>query len=391
MFEALRLREAGLHAVHRGVHGAAALLLPALACSNTDSTRLFDPRAGDPGPRPAPFLGFPEDARLAPRPENAADGNFPRLLSETGAFSDLGTLEPSPGVVPYDLRAPLWSDGATKLRWLSLPALGSIVTSNEAPWSVPPGTVLIKHFELALDERQPEVRRRLETRLLVAAQGGSFYGVTYRWNTDETDAELVLEGQTEQLAVVNAQGQQGQQPYFYPGARDCNTCHTAGAGFVLGLRTRQLNRGYDYGTGFAEYNQLLAWSAWGFLDRTFDEQDVEDAPRLAHIADDSQSLDVRVRSYWDSNCSMCHAGSAGTPAGWDARFSTPMAQRGLDRPPQMLNPDLPELLLTPGDPQDSYVFIRSASDETGLRMPPLGRNRVDAQYVDVLSRWIDSL
>jgi uncharacterized repeat protein (TIGR03806 family) len=392
MIEALRLRRVGLHHEPLASVPCASVLLVVLAsCSSTDSTRLYDPRAGDPGPRPAAFLQFPADTRQAPRPESGVPAHFPSLLSETGAFVDVRALEPSPGLVPYDLQAPLWSDGASKSRWLSLPELGSIVAADDAPWLVPAGTVLIKHFELALDERQPEARRRLETRLLVAAQSGSFYGVTYKWNADETDAEIVLEAQTEQLSIVDAQGQPRQQPYFYPGTRDCNTCHTPSAGFVLGLRTRQLNQELDFGTGFPALNQLLAWSVWGFLDRAFDEQAVQDAPRLANIADESESLDVRVRSYWDSNCSMCHAGNAGTPVGWDARFSTELAERGLDQPPQMLNPDLPGVLLDPGDPEGSYVFVRSATSETGLRMPPIGRNRIDAQYVDVLARWIESL
>ncbi|MEY2936063.1 MAG: hypothetical protein RL033_6812, partial [Pseudomonadota bacterium] len=194
-----------------------------------------------------------------------------------------------------------------------------------------------------------------------------------------------------QLSILDAQGQARQQPYFYPGTRDCGTCHTPSAGFVLGLRTRQLNHELDYGTGYPALNQLLAWSAWGFLDRSFDEQAVQAAPRLANIADEDESLAVRVSSYWDSNCSMCHAGSAGAPVGWDARFFTPLAERGLSQPPQMVNPSLPDVLLEPGDPEGSYVFIRSATDEVGLRMPPIGRNRVDAQYVEVLGRWIQSL
>ena len=44
---------------------------------------------------------------------------------------------------------------------------------------------------MPLDERQPDVRRRLETRLLIAAQTGSFYGATYKWNAAGTDAVRV--------------------------------------------------------------------------------------------------------------------------------------------------------------------------------------------------------
>jgi uncharacterized repeat protein (TIGR03806 family) len=374
----------------------AGLLLPALAsCSSTDSTRLFDPRAGDPGPRPEAFLQFPPDARQAPRPEGEVPADFPRLLSETGAFRDVRALQPSPGLVPYDLQAPLWSDGATKTRWMSLPELGSVVTSSDAPWAVPPGTVFVKHFEMALDERRPEVRRRLETRLLVAAPSGSFYGVTYKWNAAETDAELLLAPQTEPLGIVDAEGTEREQPYYYPGPRDCIACHTSSAGYVLGLRTRQLNYELDYaveqGSDGLPFNQLLAWSAWGFLDRTFNDEDVAAAPRLSNLGDERSSLETRVRSYWDSNCSLCHAGSEGSVLGWDARFFTPFEEQGLDQAPRMFTPGAPSVLLAPGNPEGSYVYVRSVAVEEGLRMPPIGRNRVDEAYVDVLARWIDSL
>jgi uncharacterized repeat protein (TIGR03806 family) len=311
---------------------------------------------------------------------------FPQLLSETGAFVDAARLEPAPGLLSYDLLAPLWSDGTSKERWIALPELGAVIASDRDAWAVPEGTVLIKHFEMALDERQPEVRRRLETRVLVAAEGGSFYGVTYRWNSDETDAELLLEPETEPLRIIDAEGNPREQLYYYPGARDCLTCHTSTAGSVLGLRSRQLNRQLDYGNG--PVNQLVAWSAWGLLDRIFDDGDVETMPRLVDVTDERASLEERVRSYWDSNCSMCHAGDDN---GWDARFFTPLPDLGLDQPPQMFDPDLPGALIDPGEPMTSYIYLRSATLDRVLRMPPIGRNRIDEAYLDVLARWIDSL
>jgi uncharacterized repeat protein (TIGR03806 family) len=367
------------------------LLLCLAACGGPDTTVLSDPRVAAPDARPAAFLNFPADARRAPAAGATATNGFPQLLSETGAFRDVDQLQAAPGLVPYDLQAPLWSDGAYKRRWISLPELGSVEAEAEAPWRVPPGTILVKNFEMPLDERAPDVRRRLETRLLVAAQSGSFYGVTYRWNEEQTDAELVLQPQTEELSIIDEQGASREQTYYYPGPSDCLTCHTSTAGYVLGLRTRQLNRDFDYGDGLPAINQLVSWSAWGFLDRAFDDADAAAEPRLANLADESQSLEKRVRSYWDGNCSMCHAGTSGSVTGWDARFSTPLAEQGLDRAPQMPRPDLPKSLITPGDPTNSYIYLRSASLDRAQRMPPIGRNRVDQTYVQVLARWIESL
>lgn len=371
----------------------AALLLGASACGSVDHAQsVYQQGLGSPGPRPQAYLNFPPDAYQAPREGEDNLPTFPRLLSQTGAFANAAALEPAPGLVPYDLQVPLWSDGAFKERWMSLPELGSIQTSDVTPWQVPEGTVFVKHFEMALDESQPEVRTRLETRLLIAARGGTFYGVTYKWNDAQTDAELMLQSETEPLSIRGADGSEREQSYFYPGPRDCNTCHGANSGYVLGLRTRQLNREHQYSDDFPAINQLVAWSGWGFLaDRTFDNTATMVVPKLASISDENESLEQRVRSYWDGNCSMCHAGKEGTVNGWDARFLTPLEQQGLTQSPRSGSPSLPSRLIDPGHPEDSYIFVRADTAEAPLRMPPIGRNRVDEGYVTVLQAWIESL
>ena len=56
---------------------------------------------------------------------------IPRRLSETKIFRDLSTLEPSAGVIPYEVNAPFWSDGAVKQRWIVLPGDGTSVDPTE--------------------------------------------------------------------------------------------------------------------------------------------------------------------------------------------------------------------------------------------------------------------
>ena len=105
--------------------------------------------------------------------------DLPPLLSQTGVFQSLKDLTPAAGVLPYDVNSPLWSDGASKRRWLILPKESQIGFSPHGAWKFPPGTVLVKHFEFAAEDGRPA--RRLETRLLVVDRRGSGYGVTYRW------------------------------------------------------------------------------------------------------------------------------------------------------------------------------------------------------------------
>lgn len=132
----------------------------------------------------------------------------PPLLSQTGAFTDTPSLAPRAGLVPFDVNSPLWSDGAIKTRWMALPNDGPPYSTNEqisfstnSEWSFPAGTVFVKHFDLAIDETNSSVRKRLETRFLVRETNGAVYGITYKWRPDHSDADLLDGALTEELTV----------------------------------------------------------------------------------------------------------------------------------------------------------------------------------------------
>lgn len=333
----------------------------------------------------AAFLGFPE------RPEDWRDS--PLRLSETGVFWDLASLQPQPGLLPYSVQAPLYSDGTGKQRWVALPRGQKIGFAEHGAWTFPEGTVFVKQFDLALDERQPEVLRRLETRFLIAARGGSYYGLSYEWNEEQTDAELALAGRDEQLTVIAADGVSRVQTYSFPAQSDCARCHSTVAGGALGPHTAQLNGEHVYfpeGEAFPA-NQLSTWENLGLFDREIGHRPTSDYPQLANLADETRPAEERLRSYWDSNCSMCHNADSPLPS-WDARYVTPLARQGVIGAESYAGPRADELLLvTPGRPEASLMYLRATSTEPRMRMPPLLRNRVDTQYVSLLESWIASL
>ena len=168
-------------------------------------------------------------------PERAT-GRLPPLLSQTGALRD--PAEPkllvSENLIPYELNVPFWSDGAVKARWVSVPQGAKVAFRAEGEWTFPPGTVFVKHFALTTDETRPDVTRRLETRLLVCDATGGVYGVTYKWRTDQRDADLLATNLTEAIVITTATGVRTQS-WYYPSRQDCLTCHTALAGGVLGV------------------------------------------------------------------------------------------------------------------------------------------------------------
>jgi uncharacterized repeat protein (TIGR03806 family) len=319
--------------------------------------------------------------------------NAPLRLSETGVFADTESeqLQAAPGFVPYDVAAPLWSDGASKRRWISVPDGTALGYSETGSWSFPEGTVLVKHFELALDEARPAEARRLETRLLVHGAGDLYYGLTYKWNAEGTDAELALEGQTEPISVALADGQRRQLQYFYPGPADCTVCHNPSAGSVLGVRTAQLNHEYLYPELGRSTNLLYTWAVAGLIDTPLAEADVSSLPALTPLGDESAPLEARVRSYWASNCSMCHGSVADIAAAWDARLEVPLAEQGVIDVPSQSASEPGALLVAPSDPEGSVLYQRSATQVRGFGMPPIGRSVPDAAYVSVLDAWIRSL
>ena len=284
---------------------------------------------------------------------------MPELLSRTGAFTSLATLAPAPGVVPYSVHSPLWSDGAAKSRWIAPPQGGRIGFREKGEWTFPNGTAFIKHFELG---------KRLETRFLVVTSAGGF-GVTYRWRPDGSDADLLAQGEREDL---------GRQTWAYPGRLDCLVCHTAGAGFVLGVKTRQLC-GPD----------LLRLTSLGLLDRDIEEKDLASLVRLAPVTDSGASLEHRVRSYLDSNCSQCHR-PGGARGNLDLRFDTPLSRQGVVGG-ALISGDLgvkEARAVAAGDPDRSALLHRLSRRGDVFQMPPLATNLPDADALGAIESWI---
>src|SRR5689334_20348862 len=110
---------------------------------------------------------------------------MPDRLSETGLYTDIATKTVASRFVPFAPANVLWSDGAVKLRWYSIPEGATIDSSDMNHWKFPVGTQFFKEFSLD--------GKRLETRLVwrVADTGDretdTLLGA-FVWNDDETEA-----------------------------------------------------------------------------------------------------------------------------------------------------------------------------------------------------------
>jgi len=348
---------------------------------------------------------------LVRSPASATVSRFPRKLSETGLFTSVVDMTPAPGVIPYDVNAALWSDGASKERFLAIPGDGQIeFDAIEYPqpspgvphgWRFPHGTVLVKTFMLETERGNPDSLRRLETRILHHERltgyeifGDQYWrGYTYIWNDEQTDA-MLLEGtdsleRTYTMTDADAPGGTRKQTWHFPSRAECTLCHTMPAKFVLGVNTMQMNRDHDYGDKVA--NQLTALEQLGMFTEPLPAPP-ERLPKMARYADPTETRDARARAYLDANCSHCHRKWGGGNADFHLLSNVPLAETSaINRKPIHGSFGIEDArILAPGDPDRSVILHRMAKLGPG-RMPHVGSGVVDTDAVKLIRDWIANL
>lgn len=307
---------------------------------------------------------------------------FPQLLSETGLFTDTAELTPTPGLIEYGVRTPLWSDGALKRRWMALPGIAQVTFDPTQAWEFPVDTVLVKHFEI---ETSPGQVRRLETRVLINEAAG-WQGYTYKWNVLQDDANLLPGADSEVLTIFDGEGGSYQFTWDFPDRADCLVCHTFASGRVLGIRARQLNGGFAYPA--MTDNQLRAWNHIGLFTANIGaHSQYGSLPRWGNPTAGTRDL---ARAYLAVNCAHCHLPGGPTTSSMDMRYGVPTPSMGVvNVDPASGDLGLPNpYLVWPGIKESSVLWERMRVQGTN-RMPPIGSNLVHQDGVDVVGQWID--
>ena len=316
--------------------------------------------------------------KLSPLPEVTGD-DFPRRLSETGCVDPTDPRRPADGVIPYEVVAPLWSDGATKTRWLAVPDGAPVEVDAEGHLLLPVGSVVLKHFAYG--------ERLHETRLMIRHEDG-WGGYSYAWNDEQTDAELLEAGMRVELP--------GGTPWLYPTRGQCMTCHTDAARRTLGLERLQLAREVEGDEGPVEQLERLA-AAGLFGDTLIDALPGAELPLMPRPGDVEAPIAERARAWLHANCAHCHRPGGATARGeLDLRFTATLAEMGVcDKEPEhgwpYYLPDHEEMrLVIPGDPDRSILHHRIASLRQ-YRMPPLASHVVDEAGAALIAAWIEAL
>ena len=334
--------------------------------------------------------------------------HYPQTLSAWGLFAgELSAHRPAPGVEPYDLNTPLFSDYAQKLRFVRLPvAPGGTVEPalyrESGPFGFPVGTVIAKTFAYPADYRVADDELRpLETRLLVHEQDG-WVGLPYIWNEDLTEAELAIVGGPLDVTWIDRTGARIEHTYQVPNANQCKTCHRTDGERVLpiGPQAAQLNRPFRYaeangvyaradGSTFEE-NQLERWQRIGFLEGGPPADETPRAPVWNLAA--TGTLNDRARTWLDINCAHCHnLTGSGRTSGLDLRAEHDDRTRlGVYKHPVAAGQGTGDRLygVVPGRPDESILVYRIESVHPGVMMPEIGRGLVDTEAVALIREWI---
>ena len=341
--------------------------------------------------------------------------NFPRLLSQTGIYESITKNRIHAGLIPYRVNSPLWSDGAVKERFMGIPGNQTIEFQTGRSWDFPDGTVLVKTFSLPLagnssdadgQDREPRLTR-IETRLMTR-QNGEWYGYSYQWKADQTDAVLVdASGHDQTFEVGSNRWKDGvnKQIWHYPSRSECMVCHSRASNFVLGLSVRQTNLTLAAHRGsvaqLEQFKKIGLFHASTPVDKKKELKvdhhfelpaPVEDLPKLADPSDTTEALENRVRSYLHSNCANCHVKEGGGNSKITLNINRSLNKTGLvDVAPSHDSFGITDAkLIKPADPAASILLQRMHRRGPG-QMPPLATSLVDEEAVQMITQWISEL
>ena len=308
----------------------------------------------------------------------------PRLLSQTGLYSDVTRLKIDARNKTFSPQYPLWSDGATKRRWVRLPEGSLINVADLANWELPVGTKFWKEFSFN--------SRKVETRFLWQVKRNHWVFASYAWNDAQTDAVLASESGLSNIAEI-----ENGKRHSIPSISECRACHDSKRTEILGFTALQLSDDRDPNALHAE--PLTA--------DMVTLKTLSDAKLLTPAGADLVTNPPRIEGspitrtalgYLSTNCGNCHNRDASiAKLGLDLRhdvtragectpaLATSVGQRGHWVVPEA---QAESRIINPGHPESSALVRRMKSRSPISQMPPIGTVVADRQALDLITSWV---
>jgi hypothetical protein len=308
----------------------------------------------------------------------------PQMLQDTGLYSDFATLQVDPKHLAFSPQYPLWTDGAAKRRWISLPPGTAIDGSDPDSWMFPVGTRIWKEFSFG--------GRRVETRYLQRQADNQWLYAAYAWSLDGREAHLVPE-----------RGRRGAYPlgggrsHAIPSISDCKACHRGGRSEVLGFSALQLSPDRDLGAPHAEPPPAPGVDLKYLVEKGLLvglPKEMRDSPPQIAAA---SATERAALGYLHGNCGHCHneqgslknvglflrhVSGAEIPPAITSTIGHPVKKPAPGQSAEAV------LRIEPRHPDRSGLIQRVSSRYPALQMPPLGTELTDDEAIDLLRRWI---
>jgi hypothetical protein len=298
-------------------------------------------------------------------------GDPPNTLLATGLCADDACTTINAGIDEFQPRWALWSDGATKRRWIYLPPGTQIDTTQPDYWRFPVGTKLWKEFT--------RDGVRVETRFMekLGPGDGDWLFMAYEWNADDSAAAPVPDGDT------NVHG----TAHDIPSQATCLKCHGNVKSRVLGFGALQLD--YAAPTGMIDLDDALAA---GWLSTPCA------GPSSPHYPVPGNDQQRATLGYFHANCGHCHNSQSPLVNRPSFRLETGYLASLADTRTYRTTVNVAgiayggaTIIAKPGDPDRSIIVTRMRSTDPKKRMPWLGGETLDPTGYALIRAWITSL
>lgn len=326
----------------------------------------------------APVDGPPADEMMFDAPVDA-DPNHPATLADTGLCMDAGCTQISPTAKPYTPQYTLWSDGATKRRWISLPAGMTIDTSNPNFWKFPVGTKVWKEF--TRDGVRVETRFMMKL-LADDATPGAWFFASYAWNAAQNATTEATPG-----GMMDVSG----TTHDIPSRQQCRRCHENTPGRVLGFQALSLD--FQGASGELDLDDLVAANALSV------PPPAASGAGQPHYPLPGTAVDKAAYGYLHANCGGCHNPTSAITASTPLHLRMDVTKLGsvAEMPARVatLNVNgtvggLNGPIVKPNDPGASVMITRMTALTSPPRMPEIGSEVVDQTGgVSIVTAWIN--
>jgi len=272
---------------------------------------------------------------------------YPKLSDYKFFEGDIKEQIPSLNVIPYEPASSLFTDYASKKRFIWMPA----------------------------------------------GVAATYVADEYVWNDEQTDADLIsgvdfTTGGAKTITFAKPSGEIITTDYRIPSDAECFACHKINEiGTPIGVKPQNLNHSHTYGNSNKNILQKLVEQGYlqSYPSNIVSTVDYHDA---------TKPVALRLRSYLDANCAHCHQDEARC---YYRPIRLPFSQSDVDSnigiclfADEQISPSL-QKIIAPGNYSKSIMHYRLSSNDESERMPLLGRTIVHDEGVALLEEYISSL